>query len=145
MATIWENIERLLRFRDIRGVTPIEYRPDRVFAWDMFGELEADCRRDTAHWMSDVLDPLHGALLGNFRERAIPSLQVCIHPISQINHPNLPRTSFCEIDFDEEAPTNPVTLTEHLGICIIHAIRHSTTNEDDIYRGLEKRLGMEAA
>lgn len=141
MATITENIDRNLKALGIGGVQIYQTAPDRVWAWDLNGELEAHCKNHSEHWMADHFDLLHGASMrANYREKADPSMQCVEHAISQVNHPNLPRTAIWEIDFDEECPRTPITIVEHLGICVIHAVRHSTTDQNEISLGLDKRL-----
>jgi hypothetical protein len=144
--TISDNILRNLKELGVNGVEPFETRPDRLFCWDLLGELEAHFHAHPEHWLADHLDPLHGASMReNWREKATPSMQCVKHAISQVNHPHLPDDAFWEIDFDEQAPTNPAYLAEHLGVCIVHAIRHSTTDENAISAGLDKRYAKESA
>ena len=138
--TITDNVERNLKALGIEGVVIYQTEPDRLFVWDTLGQLEAHCKNHPEHWMSDNLDPLHGASMrANYREKATPSMQCVEHAISQINHPNLPRPNIWEVDFDEECPRTPITIVEHLGVCVIHAIRHTKTNQDNISAGLDKR------
>lgn len=145
MASISENIELNLTYLGITGVEAFQLAPDRIWAWDLDDELITHIKEHPEHWMTDRLDPLHGSSMrANYREKAIPSMQCVEHAISQVNHPNVPCPTFWEIDFDEECPDNPITITEHLGVCVIHAIRHSKTDQTEIFKGLLKRYELES-
>jgi hypothetical protein len=144
VPSIADNIFRNLRELGIDGVVVYQAQPDRLFVWDMLGQLEAHCKAHKEHWMADHLDPLHGgSARANYREKATPSMQCVKHAISQINHPNLPRPEIWEVDFDEVCPRTPITIIEHLDTCIIHAIRGSKTDQNEISKGLDKRYPKE--
>lgn len=149
MVTIRQNVERVLVVLGIQcgplGIEIFEERPDRVFAWDHAGQMVTEIILNHRHWMSDVFDPLHGkSTRESWREKDKPSLQVCIHEISQINKPDLPRY-FLEIDFDEAPPDNPVNILIHGKEVLVNALTGGLTDQHDISRRLDARLAKETA
>ena len=142
--TIRQNVERVLAVLGIEGVEIFdESRSDRVFAWDRDSRMIQELMLNHQHWMLDRYDPLHGkSTRESYRERDRPSMQICIHEISQINKPDLPRY-FLEIDFDEAPPSNPITILIHGKEVLVNALTGHLTDQDDISRRLDARLTKE--
>lgn len=149
MATIRDNVTRVLAELGIYGLVeiPDTARPDRLFFYDTFGQLETRTT-DKAHWSQDVLkDRLHGkSLRWSRRERLRPSMQVCQHEISQVNHPvdqdgkPLPRY-FYEIDFDQAGPNSIEGIFIHGEEVLVNKITGGLTSQNEIAGGLDRRLG----
>jgi hypothetical protein len=147
MATIRENIQRVIDQLGIFGLVevPGSARPDRLFFYDTLGQLAAHTR-DKTHWTEDLIrDTLHGkSLRWSRRERPRPSMQVCEHEISQINHPvdelgnPLPRF-FYEIDFDYAAPSSVEGIFIHGEEILVNALTGHLTNQDVVSIGLNAR------
>lgn len=140
MATIRENVERLLAVLAVNGVEIFEERPDRVFAWDRNRELVVECAINRTHWMLDGWDPLHGkSLRESFREKVRPSMQCCFHEISPLS-PSREDRYFVEIDFDQSAPKDLVGIVIHGKEVLVNALTGGLTNQDDISRRLDTRF-----
>jgi len=152
MATITENVARVLTLLKIAGVIQIDgtARPDRIFCWDTLGELGQHITDHPEHWSEDLWDPLHGrSVRHSFRERTRPSMQVCVHAISQLNHPTdakgvpLP-DHFLEIDFDESGPNSFEGVFIHGEEVLVNKVTGHLTNQEDIAQKLDRRLAETA-
>lgn len=147
-TTIRENVEAWLEFLEITvgpgGVQIFDdHLPDRVFAWDLKRELLIAVNRNTDHWMRDQWDPLHGkSTRQSFREKAEPSMQVCIHAC--INETN-GEPYFVEIDFDKAAPYNPKTIVIHGVEVLVNKASGGFTDQNEIADGLARRREKETA
>lgn len=145
--TIRQNVERLL---EVNGITGIEIsdetHPDRVFAFDRDRSVLVHCLRYRGiHWHEDAtgreLTHFHGAsAIASFRELASPSMQIVVHAISDLS-PAREDLYFLEIDVDHSAPTDPIKLLVHGEEVFVNAITRSTTDQDDITRRIDARLG----
>lgn len=147
MATILENLTRVLNELKIQGVEPSDLsRPDRVFAFDRKRELLVHMLRYRGeHWHEDArgfeLQKFHGrSAIASFREVSSPSMQVVVHAISDAS-PSREDCYFVELDIDHQAPINPMKLLVHGEEVLVNAFTHATTDQDDIERRLVARLG----
>jgi hypothetical protein len=147
MNTIRDNVRRVFSVLGISGMVevPDTARPDRLFFYDTFGDLEAHTK-DKTHWTEDLIrDTLHGkSLRWSRREKARPSMQVCQHEISSVNHPvdaegkPLPRY-FYEVDFDHAAPNSLEGVFIHGEEVLVNALTGHLTNQNDVAAGLDVR------
>lgn len=140
MATIKENVQTVLLALGIQGVKIVDEFPDRVNALDTLGQLRQHIRDHPEHWMQDGWDPLHGKITASFREKARPSLQVCLHPISWINPNHPPEHEYDELDVDFSPPDSPLDFLRHTLEVGDNFIRQRKTNEDEVGRLLAERF-----
>ncbi len=145
--SIRDNITRLLKANGITGVEfTDELHPDRVFAFDVERSALVHCiRYRGVSWHEDArgleLRKFHGpSAIGSFRELASPSMQIVMHAISDLS-PNRRDVYFLELDVDHEAPVTPVKLLVHGSEVLVNAVTRSTTDQIDIARRLDARLG----
>lgn len=150
MATIRQNVERILKALGIEGVEIVDEMPDRVNALDTLGQLRQHIRDHPEHWMKDPtifgrpLDPFHGSnVSGSYRERSCPSLQFVTHPISQINNPGIP--CYDEMDVDFSPPDSPLNFLRHTAEVGHNLITGETTDQDEVARLLAERFEKEGS
>ncbi len=142
--TITENIDAILLHLGINGVAIIEELPDRVRALDTLGELQKHIDTHPEHWMRDIYDPLHAGLITHsYRERYRPSMQICTHPISQINPNHPPETQYMEMDVDYSPPDNPLDFLRHSAEVGHNLITRNKTDENEAARLLAARFARE--
>lgn len=143
-CNIETNIHRVLEWLRIEGVSRIAdapILPDRIFCWDTLGELRRHIEKHPEHWSHDKWDPLHGKSERNsWRERTKPSMQVCEHVISQINHPNLPFPIYYELDLDQAPPSSFLGFLDHSKEVLENLALQRTTDQDDMSKRLDDRL-----
>lgn len=140
MATIRDNVERVLAALGIVGIEITDERPDRVFGFDTRRELAAACSLRKDHWMTDAYDPLHGkSVIKSCRERTTPSMQVCFHRVSDLS-PSRRDWYFVEIDLDHAPPSNPETILIHGEEVLVNALTHGLTDQDDMAKRLDARF-----
>lgn len=132
MATIRENVELVLKHLGIEGVKIVDELPDRVNALDTLGQLRKHIAEHPEHWLHDAWDPLHGHISASYRERARPSMQVCLHPISQINPNHPPETEYDEIDVDFAPPDTPLDFLRHTKEVLDNAITRRKTDQNEV-------------
>jgi len=140
MASIVENITRVLDALGIQGVQYVDIEQDRIYAIDRLGQLQAHIDAHPEHWFKDAVDVFHPDIAGSYRERCRPSLQACKRPISQIN-PNHPDARFrWELDIDF-SPTDSLTdFARHSFEVIENGTTGHKTNQNEVARRLDARF-----
>ena len=141
--TITENIRAILDHLGIKGVYIVDRFPDRVNAIDGFGELRKHIAEHPEHWQHDAWDPLHKHIAASYRERTRPSMQVCLHPISQINPNHPPEQYYDELDVDFSPPDSPLNFLRHSAEVIHNEVTRHLTDEDKAARLLAERFAKE--
>jgi hypothetical protein len=139
--TALDNINRVLSHYGLRdNFVATDVRPDRVYGWPTD---DAILRHMVLNrWPADpgcVAQEEHGTAI-SYREPGgvHPALQACVH----IAPPGYPWPYYLELDLDFHAPNikHPFATIQHGGEVLHNLITHSTTDQAEIARLLDRRF-----